>query len=92
MNDDFIESTFKSVYIDKSQFSKDGIIRYYIYYIYIDGIYKLYVKFRPGIKELLNLLFKYYELYIFSQGEKEYVLKILSYLDKDKYFFIFLLF
>lgn len=63
----------------------------YIYYNFIDDnkidqIYKLYVKFRPGIKELLQLLFKYYELYIFSQGEKEYVLKILSYLDKDKYY------
>lgn len=51
-------------------------------------IYKSYVKIRPGVYEMLQELRKYYELYIFSQGDKEYVDQIMNILDKDQYLYI----
>lgn len=50
----------------------------------------MFVKFRPGIKEFLKTMVKYFELFVYSAGEEEYVTKIVNIIDPDKYNYIIL--
>ena len=40
--------------------------------------HKFYIKYRPGLKEFLQEMKKYYDIYIFTASEKEYGTKILD--------------
>lgn len=46
------------------------------------GPYSFYVKARPGAMQLLNFLSERFELWIYSNGTADYVMKVMDYFFK----------
>lgn len=64
---------------------KDEKIQKSIININIEFHYQRHIKFRPGVVEMLEELSKYYELYIYSQGLKEYIDEVVKIIDPSQY-------
>lgn len=45
----------------------------------------MWMKLRPGVRELLNKLKNKYELVVYTQGEADYARNVIYALDPEKY-------
>lgn len=65
------------------------IVLFILLLLLLDYHYTRFVKFRPGVVEMLQQLSHYYELYIYSQGLKEYVDEVIKIIDPDQYYYYY---